>query len=414
MTLFTRLWSSKAAFFSGKTSTHMFDVFSGGGHGVAFADYGKSWKLLRAFGMKTLRGFGVGRKSMEERIMEEICHLTHAIEQQNGKPFNCKIAISNALSNIICSITMGSRFSYDDKRFVEIVERLNKISSDKLDGTIFGILVFFPLLRYLPVFWTSYNRIHNNLIQIRRVMLEIIEDHKERFDENDIRDFIDEFLRETKLKTSDESVFNEKQLLHNVLDLFSAGTETSSSTLRWCILGFAHFPDCQSRIAEEVQKVIGLNGIPTMDHRERMPYTRAFVQEVMRHRTMLPLALPHKTTSNTSVNGYDIPKETPIMPNIWSVHFDAEYFGDPEKFRPERFIKSGEFIPCNHVIPFSVGPRICLGEQLARMELFLFVTSIVQKFKIIPDSNHRLPNFSDGLFGVVYGSHDFSVRFLIR
>jgi len=90
-----------------------------------------------------------------------------------------------------------------------------------------------------------------------------------------------------------------------------------------------------------------------------------------------------------------------IFSNIWAVHNDPKLWKDPEKFIPERFIdEQGNFFTSKYVIPFSVGPRHCVGEQLARMEVFMFLVGMLQKFDFLPDSNaDQLPTIEDGSIG---------------
>lgn len=104
-----------------------------------------------------------------------------------------------------------------------------------------------------------------------------------------------------------------------------------------------------------------------------------------------------------------------ILPNLWAVHHDPENFENPHDFVPERFINSdGKFKKDPRVIPFSIGPRFCLGEHLARMEVFLFLTSLVQRFQICADPSKPLPAFNDGIFGFAYVPNKFSVSFKPR
>lgn len=240
---------------------------------------------------------------------------------------------------------------------------------------------------------------------------EEIDDHRSTFDENDIRDFTDAFIKEVKESGSDDAFCD--QTFNNYLsDLFQAGTETTSTTINWAILCCGHYPIHQERIAQEIDDVIG-DSTPTMKQCERMPYTCAFIHEIMRHRTLVPLSVMHQTNEDSTLLGYHIPKNTTICPNLWSVHFDPDYFKDPEKFMPERFLDSGgRFVPSSHVIPFSMGPRVCLGEQLARMEIFIFLTNIIRKFRIVRDPTRRLPPFEDGILGLAtYQPPDFEVIF---
>lgn len=92
------------------------------------------------------------------------------------------------------------------------------------------------------------------------------------------------------------------------------------------------------------------------------------------------------------------------MPNLWAVHNDPKLWENPDIFKPERFLdQKGSFVKSNYVIPFSVGPRFCLGEQLAKMEVFVLFASMVQKFEFLPDPNKDgLPSIVDGTSGFSY------------
>ncbi|XP_077969413.1 vitamin D 25-hydroxylase-like [Styela clava] len=150
-----------------------------------------------------------------------------------------------------------------------------------------------------------------------------------------------------------------------------------------------------------------------MKHRDELPFTCAFIQELMRHRTLVPLGVFHKTNEDAILHGYTIPKDTTICPNLWAVHHDSQHFENPEEFRPERFLdRDGKFIQSNYVIPFSVGPRRCIGEQLARMQIFLLIAGIVQKLRIVPDPDNPLPSFCDGGSSMlIYEPPNFEVLF---
>lgn len=120
-----------------------------------------------------------------------------------------------------------------------------------------------------------------------------------------------------------------------------------------------------------------------------MPYTEAVINEVMRFSSMVPLAVFHSATEDIKFRGYNIPKGTLIIPNLYGAMQDVDVWGDPETFRPERFLSPDEktLLKNDAYIPFSTGKRICLGMTLAQDELFLFTSSLFQKFKVGPDPN---------------------------
>ncbi|XP_077126907.1 cytochrome P450 2D15-like [Ranitomeya variabilis] len=146
-------------------------------------------------------------------------------------------------------------------------------------------------------------------------------------------------------------------------------------------------PHIQKKVHEEIDRVIGSDRVPTIEDQSKMPYTSAVIHEVQRYGNILPIALLHMTYRNTNIQGFDIPKGTTIIPNLTSVLKDKTIWKKPYQFYPEHFMDSeGNFVKNETFIPFSAGRRICVGEQLARMNLFIFFTSLLQRFEFrIPD-----------------------------
>ncbi|XP_039248543.2 vitamin D 25-hydroxylase-like [Styela clava] len=396
--------------FSGRPHNIAYELISKGG-GFLNLDYGPIWKALHKFGGLTLRGVGVGKKEMEENVVEETKFLIETLATQNGQPFQMKL--TPAVLNIISRIILGSRFEYNDQMMKQIIEILRKNFENSPHSRMMGTLSLAPILRFIPPFRNIAKVTADDADFLIEYIRDTINEHEAKLDELDIRDFTDAFLSEIRKSHKDDSAFNKDQLIYFVRDLFNAGTTTTSSTLTWAFLAFAHYPKYQEKIAEEIQETLGEDGITSMKHRNEMPFTCAFIQELMRHRLLAPMSVIHKTTEEATLNGYTIPKDTNVAPNLWAVHFDPEHFENPEEFQPERFLdRDGKFIKSNHVIPFSIGPRHCIGEQLARMEIFIFLTGIVQKLKVVPDQEKPLPSFFGGGYGMItYEPPPFDVIF---
>ena len=170
-----------------------------------------------------------------------------------------------------------------------------------------------------------------------------------------------------------------------IFDLWLAGQETTSTTLLWLCIYLIRNQEIQKKVHEELDRVIGSDRIVTLDDKNELNYVNAVVAETQRFCNLIPLNVPHKTTKDVEIYGYKIPKGTLIVDQVSSVLFDERYFTDPHMFNPERFIdENGKFFTPPELIPFGVGKRACLGESLARMELFLFTANVFNQMKLKP------------------------------
>ena len=149
------------------------------------------------------------------------------------------------------------------------------------------------------------------------------------------------------------------------------------------------YPEVQQRVFEEMNEKIGQNRRITWTDHLKLPYTEATLREVMRISPVAPFGLPHYTTEDTQLGNLDIDKDTVVMINLHSVSQDRSLWGDPENFRPERYmLEDGELGPVKmkYEVTFGVGRRTCVGEDLVKKELFLIFTTLIQRyvFKIPP------------------------------
>uniref|UniRef100_A0A8C3Y168 Cytochrome P450 n=1 Tax=Catharus ustulatus TaxID=91951 RepID=A0A8C3Y168_CATUS len=333
------------------------------GNGVIFA-HGENWKVMRRFALTTLRDFGMGKKVIEDQIVEEYGHLADTIASHNGNPIDASKMINAAVANIIVSILLGKRFDYTDTRFRRLVYN------------IFPYLGF--LLRANKAILRNRDEFHDFL---RVTFVEYLKN----LDKNDQRSFIDAFLvKQQEEKSATNRYFHNDNLISLVSNLFTAGVETISTTLNWGFLLMLKYPEIQKKVHEEIDQVLGSNP-PRIEHRAQMPYTDAVIHEIQRYANILPLNLPHETAADVTLKGYFIPKGTYIIPLLTTVLKDQSQWEKPDMFYPEHFLDAnGKFVKKDAFLPFSAGRRICAGETLAKMELFLFFTSLMQRFNFQP------------------------------
>ncbi|XP_044521641.1 cytochrome P450 2C19-like isoform X2 [Gracilinanus agilis] len=308
--------------FSNRASMPIFE-FVNNGLGVGVSN-GERWKQLRRLSLMTLRNLGMGKRSIEERIQEEAKFLVEELKKTKGLPCDPMFILRSAPCNVICSVVFQKHFEYKDQKFLHLIELIDSE------------------FKILSSTWI-------------------------------------------KEKQHPQSEFTIENLIWTVNVLFRAGTESTSTTLRFGLLILLKHPEIIEKMHEEIERVIGRSRSPCMEDRNKMPYTNAVVHEIQRYVDLLPTGVPHAVSQDTQFRQYLIPKGTTIMPLLTSVMNDDEEFPNPHQFDPGHFLdESGNFKKSDYFMPFSTGKRMCLGEGLARMELFLFSTSIVQNFTLKP------------------------------
>ncbi|NXC31943.1 CP2C8 protein, partial [Campylorhamphus procurvoides] len=350
------------------------------GLGIVFSN-NEPWLQVRRFALTTLRNFGMGKRSIEERIQEESDYLLEEINKTKGEPFDPTFMLSCSVSNVICSIVFGKRYDYKDKKFLALMNNMNNIFEmmNSRWGQIYQM--FSKIMDYLP---GPHNNVFAEFDALKAFVAEEVKLHQASLDPNSPQDFIDCFLSKMQEeKGHPNSSFHMKNLITSTFDLFTAGTETTSTTIRYGLLLLLKHPKIQEKVQEEIDQVIGRSRKPCVADRTQMPYTDAVVHEIQRFISLVPLALPHTVTKDTSFREYVIPKGTTIFPILSAVLHDSKEFEKPYEFNPEHFLnKNGTFKKSDFFMPFSAGKRICPGEGLARMEIFLLIAIILQNFTL--------------------------------
>ncbi|XP_060086961.1 cytochrome P450 2K6-like [Heteronotia binoei] len=367
--------------FPNKAVIPVFDEFHHG-HGIVFSN-GENWKVMRRFAISTLRDYGMGKKTVENRIVEECSFLIKKFESFKGKPFDINTIMNAAPANVIVTILLGKRYEYEDPTFIRL---LNLV---KENFRLFGkpsvrLYNTFPALGF---FFGGRKTVLKNRDELFAFIQATFIEHLKELDVNDQRSFIDTFLiqqQEEKNKEQNNRFFHNENLKSIVANLFGAAVETTSSTLRWSMLFMMKYPEIQRKVQDEMTKVIG-SAQPRIEHRAKLPYTDAVIHEVQRFANIAPTTLPHLTTAGITLGDYFIPKGTNVTPFLYSVLYDESEWEKPFKFYPEHFLDSeGRFVKRDAFLPFSAGRRVCVGETLAKMELFLFFANLLQRFTFQP------------------------------
>uniref|UniRef100_A0A3P8QB65 Uncharacterized protein n=1 Tax=Astatotilapia calliptera TaxID=8154 RepID=A0A3P8QB65_ASTCA len=349
------------------------------GHGILFAN-GESWKELRYFALTTLKDFG---KRLSHKILAECSYLIQVIEEHKGEPFDTALPINYATANIIFSVVYGCRFDYNEPIFTKMVKRANHATCVTGSASVQLHNMFPRLFRWIKNHQVVLKNVETTIRDVKYLITYL----KETLDPDMCQGFVDCFLiwkhKEEEFGI-DDSHYSEENLIFTVIDLFVAGTDTTAATLRWGLLLMAKYPHIQEQVHEELRHVVGSRKV-SADDRKNLPYTDAVIHEIQRLANILPVCLPHQTSQDVTFQGYFIKKVNWNYCISPSVLYDESEWESPHTFNPSHFLdKEGKFVRRDAFMPFSAGYRMCLGEGLAKMELFLFFTSLVQRFCFTP------------------------------
>ncbi|XP_041865602.1 steroid 17-alpha-hydroxylase/17,20 lyase [Melanotaenia boesemani] len=398
----------KGKIFAGRPRTVTTDVLTRDGKDIAFGDYSATWRFHRKIVHGALSVFGEGLASIERIIQLEAQSLCSTLSEaaDGGLALDLSPELTRAVTNVICCLCFNSSYCRGDPEF----EAMLRYSQGIVDTVAKDSLVdIFPWLQIFP---NADLQLLKQCVDIRDKLLQKkYEEHKADYSDHVQRDLMDALLRAKRsaennntTEISAESVgLSDDHLLMTVGDIFGAGVETTTTVLKWAITYLIHHPEVQRQIQDELDSKVGVDRSPQLGDRGSLPYLEATIREVLRIRPVAPLLIPHVALSNTSIGNFTVRKGSRVIINLWSLHHDEKEWDNPEIFDPGRFLNNkgnGLTIPSSSYLPFGAGVRVCLGEALAKMELFLFLSWILQRFTLSVPSSHPLPSL-DGKFGVV-------------
>ncbi|KAL5006907.1 hypothetical protein ScPMuIL_015713 [Solemya velum] len=349
---------------------------------------------------------------MESTIKSEIECLLETIKLERGQPIDMSDAIRRSIANIICSVAFSKKFEDGDGGFLGLTKNIEDLLKRRSINVGLGFKAWF---KFLPVDIFGIKHLQSIFEQTNDYLREVYDEHVQTFDGDCIRDYIDAFIQEQKSAELNGVVsdFTVPQALGELSDLFQAGTEATATALRWALLYMLKYPKTQDKIRAKIDELIGSGNAPSLKDRSNMHYTEAFISETLRFACIAPMAPPHCATQDFKLGDLLIPKASIVVPNLESVLSDPEIWANPNQFSPERFLdENGRCIQRDELIPFSLVSRdllvltltggrwnilnymamnkqnkhtlsrttCCLGQSLAEMELFLFLTILVQQF----------------------------------
>ncbi|CAA3001091.1 flavonoid 3'-monooxygenase [Olea europaea var. sylvestris] len=362
---------------------------------LVFAPYGPRWRMLRKicavhlFSAKALDEFRHVRQ-------EELATLAHALASAGQKtPVNLAQLLNVCTTNAIARVMLGRRVVGDgsgggDAKADEFKSMVVEMMT--LAG-VFNIGDFIPALEGLDIQGVvkKMKKLHKRFDTFLGKILEEHQINDSRGSDRNV-DLLSALIELKDDEQGEEGRLTDTEIKALLLNLFSAGTDTSSSTVEWAIAELLRHPEILARAQEELDLVVGKDRLVAEADLPQLTFLQAIIKEIFRLHPSTPLSLPRMASENCEINGYFIPKGSTLLVNVWAIARDPNVWADPLEFRPERFLPGGEKPNVDvrgndfEVIPFGAGRRICAGLSLGLRMVQLMTATLIHAF------DFELPN----------------------
>nr|KAF6424739.1 cytochrome P450 family 17 subfamily A member 1 [Molossus molossus] len=375
--------------FSGRPQVTTLDILSDKQKGIAFADYGAAWQLHRKLVLATFALFKDGNLKLEKIICQEISSFCDFLATHNGQSIDLCLPLFLAVTNIICLICFNTSYK-NEHPILKTIQTYNE-----------GIMASLG----------------------KESMVDIFPNLKKNFSSDSVTNLVDILIQAQMNSVNnnagsdlDSKLLSDQHILATIGDIFGAGLETTTSVVKWTVAFLLHYPQLQKKIKEEIDQNVGFGRTPTISDRNHLVLLEATIREVLRIRPVAPTLIPHKANVDSSIGEFAIDKGTNVVINLWALHHNEKEWHRPDQFMPERFLDptgSQLISPSSSYLPFGAGPRSCIGENLARQALFLFMSWMLQRFDLEVPDDGQLPSL-EGIPNVVFLIDSYKVKIKMR
>ncbi|RWR90096.1 putative CYP719 [Cinnamomum micranthum f. kanehirae] len=174
--------------------------------------------------------------------------------------------------------------------------------------------------------------------------------------------------------------------IFSIFEVFALGLDSTGSTTLWALGLLVHNQEAQQKLYQEIREHTTRTekGIVRADEVGKLEYLQAVVKETMRMKPIAPLAVPHIAMTDTVLKGMPVAEGTPVMVNLYALHYDPKVWDEPERFVPERFLESSNMFRGKRgqysFLPFGAGMRVCPGMEVGKLQLAFAVSNLVNSF----------------------------------
>ncbi|KAL5232044.1 hypothetical protein ABZP36_030820 [Zizania latifolia] len=361
---------------------------------LVFAPYGVRWRALRKlcalhlFSAKALDGLRAVREREIALMVRNLARQGVAQAVAIGQEANI------CATNTLARATIGRRVfavygSEGAKEFKDMVVELMQLAG------VFNVGDFVPALRWLDPqgvvakmkrLHRRYDDMMNGFIKERKAGAKPDGLAAGGDDSNDLLSVLLARMREEEQLDGHGEKITETDIKALLLNLFTAGTDTTSSTVEWALAELIRHPDVLAEAQRELDAVVGKDRLVSESDLPRLPFLAAVIKETFRLHPPTPLSLPREAAADCEVDGYRIPKGTTLLVNVWAIARDPALWHDPLEYQPTRFLPGGAHADVDvkgsdfGLIPFGAGRRICAGLSWGLQMVTLMTATLVHGF----------------------------------
>ncbi|XP_050401922.1 cytochrome P450 2D27 [Patella vulgata] len=378
---------------------------------MAFSNYSENQVKLRKIFHNVVKLYGDGIHAFEHLVTSEIQNLEERLASvKTGQSVDFDMELTHSIIRILYIFLTDER-PKDEAMVCSTIENYDRLLNIIFRFDIHTSLTLFPWLRHLPTF-------------IGKAFLEVMEEQERVLDlflhpvKNEGKKLSGGLLGAMFSEQEHDSTLSEESVKGVIINTVVGGFVTTKGFLSGFFLLMLHYPDIQSRIQNEIDKEIG-DKQPILNDRQELHYTNAAILECFRYIRHTTIGLPHMNNAEFEIEGYRIPANSTIITNYWYMARDGKIWKHPDMFKPERFLDDdGKLVSSDHPLrqvfnPFGVGRRNCVGESFAKSRIFLYVTSLLQKFTFLPDGG-ALPSEDSSTWKPYAALHPDSLSCLIK
>nr|QHT64453.1 cytochrome P450 712K3 [Tripterygium wilfordii] len=378
----TEVFKSNDVAFASKPMSVFEDRLIFANIGFIFSPYGEYWRYMKKMTVTELLGSKQLQRSHNVRREELHRYLKKVLEKaQESEVFSLGTELMKLTNNTICRMALSTRCSEEDNEAEKIKELVD--GSLELGMKLAMVNMAGPLKKLGVWMYGKEDR------EINRKCDELLEriwkEHEERAkrdggvdrEDKDLMDILLEAYHDEKA----EFKINKNQIKAFILDLFLAGTSTSTDAMEWAMANLINHPEVMKKAREEIDSVVGNRRLVEETDLPNLPYLQAVVKETLRLYPPGPL-LPRRTHEACELRGFDIPRDIMVVFNFYAIMRDPEAWENPNEFIPERFLSSNKEKAHQNFnfVAFGAGRRMCPGATLALTLMNTTVASMVQCF----------------------------------